>query len=157
MFATLTHDTKDIQTGAGEFPLGLGVQKLYSSGLRTQDGPLGKGWTHSLAASATVGSDGFQGMGEDSALDAVPTLVEKLVSLDLMADAAKPLDKMVVATLGHRWFGDQLINNTVIVRQGLNGEVFVKLPDGSHNPPPGNAARLTKHTDGTYRYETLNR
>ncbi|HRO57390.1 MAG TPA: DUF6531 domain-containing protein, partial [Nitrosomonas europaea] len=148
---------EDIQTGAGEFPLGLGVQKLYSSGLRTQDGPLGKGWTHSLAASATVGSDGFQGMGEDSALDAVPTLVEKLVSLDLMADAAKPLDKMVVATLGQRWFGDQLINNTVIVRQGLNGEVFVKLPDGSHNSPPGNAARLTKHTDGTYRYETLNR
>lgn len=79
-------------------------------------------------------------MGEDSALDAVPTLVEKLVSLDLLADAAKPLDKMVVATLGYRWFGDQLINNTVIVRQGLNGEVFVKLPDGSHNPSPGNAA-----------------
>nr|WP_274521508.1 hypothetical protein [Ectothiorhodospira lacustris] len=64
---------------------------------------------------------------------------------------------MVIATLGQRWFGDQIINNTVIVKQGLNGEVFVKLPDGSYNPPPGNAARLTKHTDGTYRYETVNR
>ncbi|MXS80217.1 RHS repeat protein, partial [Nitrosomonas sp. GH22] len=148
---------EDIQTGVGEFPHSLGVQKLYSSGLRTQDSPMGKGWTHSLAASATVGSDGFQSMGEDSALDAVPTLVEKLVSLDLLAEAAKPLDKMVIAILGQRWFGDQLINNTVIVRQGLNGEVFVKLPDGRYNPPPGNSARLTKHTDGTYRYEILNR
>ncbi|PKO60043.1 MAG: Rhs family protein, partial [Betaproteobacteria bacterium HGW-Betaproteobacteria-19] len=148
---------EDIQTGVGEFPLGLGLNKLYSSGARTQDGPLGRGWTHSLAASATVGSDGFQSMGEDSALDAVPTLVEKLVALDLLTDAAKPLDKMVIATLGQRWFGDQLINNTVVVKQGLNGEVFVKLPDGSYNPPPGNAARLTTHTDGTYRYETVNR
>jgi len=87
----------------------------------------------------------------------VPTLVEKLVALDLLSDAAKPLDKMVIATLGQRWFGDQLISNTVIVRQGLNGEVFVKLPDGSYNPPPGNAARLTQQTDTTYRYETLNR
>ncbi|WP_068638287.1 DUF6531 domain-containing protein [Thauera butanivorans] len=148
---------QDIQTGVGEFPLSLGVQKLYSSGARTQDGPLGKGWTHSLAATVRMGSDGFQSMGEDSALDAVPTLVEKLVSLDLLSDAAKPLDKMVVATVGQRWFADQLIDNTVVVAQGLNSEVFVKLPDGGYNPPPGNAARLTKQGDGTYQYETLNR
>ncbi|SCX87305.1 RHS repeat-associated core domain-containing protein [Nitrosospira sp. Nl5] len=64
---------------------------------------------------------------------------------------------MVVATLGHRWFGDQLFDNTVIVRQGLNGEVFVKLPDGSYNPPPGDPARLIKNVDTTYTYETLNR
>lgn len=148
---------EDIKTGVGEFPLSLGLNKLYSSGARTQDGPLGKGWTHSLVATAALGSDGFQGMGEDSAMDAVPALVEKLVALDLLTDAAKPLDKMVVATLGQRWLGDQFINNTVIVKQGLNGEVFVKLPDGSFNAPPGNAARLTTHTDGTYRYETVNR
>lgn len=148
---------EDIRTGVGEFPRSLGLQKLYSSGMRNQDGPLGKGWTHSLMASAAIGSDGFQSMGEDSALDAVPTIVEKLVSLDLLTDAAKPLDKMVIATLGQRWFGEQLVNNTVVVRQGLNGEVFVKLPDGSYNPPQGNAARLTQQSDGSYRYETLNR
>lgn len=34
-------------------------------------------------------------------LDAVGAIVETLVSLDLLADAAKPLDKMVIATLGH--------------------------------------------------------
>lgn len=45
----------------------------------------------------------------------------------------------------------------VLFRSGLNGEVFVKLPDGSYNPPPGNPARLIKNVDTTYTYETLNR
>lgn len=58
-------------------------------------------------------------------------------SSDLLTDASHPIEKLVIATLGQRWFGDQLINNTVIVTQGLNGEVFVKLPDGSFNPPRG--------------------
>lgn len=147
----------DITAGVGEFPHSLSFQKLYSSGRRTQDSSLGKGWTHNLAAGATLGSDGFQGLGEDSALDAVSSIVEKLVAFDLLADTTKPLDKMVIATLGQRWFGDQLINNTVIVRQGLNGEVFAKLPDGTYNAPPGNAAKLIKNADTTYSYETLNK
>lgn len=99
----------------------------------------------------------MQAMGEDSALDAVATVVELMVANDLLSDSARPLDKMVIATLGQRWFGDQLVNNTVIVRTGLNGEVFVKLPDGLYNPPPGNAAKLTKNADQTYAYETLHK
>ncbi|WP_445369953.1 RHS repeat-associated core domain-containing protein (plasmid) [Methylomonas sp. BW4-1] len=149
------HD--DINTGVGSFPHALSFQKLYSSGARTQAGALGKGWTHNFASKAAVNSDGFQGLGEDSALDAVNTIVEKLVSLDLLTDTAKPLDKMVVATLGQRWFGDQLLSNTVVVKQGLNGEVFVKLPDGTYNAPPGSAARLIKNADNTYSYETLHK
>ena len=147
----------DITTGVGEFPAGLQLQRLYSSGLRTSAGAMGKGWTHNFAASAKVGSDGLQGMGEDSPLDAVNAIVEKMVSLDLMVDTAKPLDKMVVATLGQRWFGDQIIGNTVIVQQGLNGEIFVKLPDGTYSAPPGNAAKLIRNADTTYSYETLNK
>jgi len=150
-----THD--DINTGVGSFPHALSFQKLYSSSARTQTGPLGNGWTHNFASKAMVSTDGFQGLGEDSALDAVTTIVEKLVSLDLLTDPAKPLDKMVVATVGQRWFGDQLMNNTVIVKQGLNGEVFVKLPDGTYNAPPGSSARLLKNADNTYSYETLHK
>ncbi|WP_445371982.1 RHS repeat-associated core domain-containing protein [Methylomonas sp. HW2-6] len=149
------HD--DLNTGVGSFPHALSFQKLYSSGARIQSGPLGKGWTHNFASTVAANSDGFQGLGEDSALDAVNTIVEKLVSLDLLYDTAKPLDKMVVATLGQRWFGDQLLSNTVIVKQGLNGEVFVKLPDGTYNAPPGSAAKLIKNADNTYSYETLHK
>ncbi|MDZ4150765.1 MAG: DUF6531 domain-containing protein, partial [Methylicorpusculum sp.] len=148
---------EDINTGIGAFPHALSFQKLYSSGSRTEAGSLGKGWTHSFVSRIQQGSDGLQALGEDSPLDAVSTIIETLVSLDLLADTAKPLDKMVIATVGQRWFGDQLVGNTVIVKQGLNGEVFVKLPDGTYNAPPGNAAKLIKNADGTYSYETLHK
>ncbi|MDR6539781.1 DUF6531 domain-containing protein, partial [Variovorax soli] len=151
------YNHEDLNVGVGSFPQSLGFQRLYSSGLRNQNGPLGRGWTHNFNASAALNSDGFQAMGEDSALDAVGTLVEHKASFDLLMDPARPLSKLVTATLGQRWFGDQLIDNTVVVTQGLNGEVFAKLPDGSYNPPPGKAARLTKNTDGSYSYETLHR
>lgn len=35
--------------------------------------------------------------------------------------------------------------------------MFVKLPDGTYNPPPGSSAKLTKESDGSYTYETVNR
>jgi hypothetical protein len=146
------YNSDDMKVGVGSYPHALTFQKIYSSGARTQAGPLGKGWSHNLASSVFVSSDGFQGMGADSALDAATTLVELMISLDLLTDTAKPLDKLVIATLGQRWFGDQLVDNTVIVRQGLNGEVFVKLPDGTYNPPPANSAKLTKNGDSTYTY-----
>ncbi|WP_169788046.1 RHS repeat-associated core domain-containing protein [Caldimonas brevitalea] len=150
-------ENDDLQAGNGEFPRGLPLRRLYSSGMRAQAGPLGKGWTHSLASSATVSSDGTQVLGEDSVLDAVPALVEIMVALDLLADPTPSLDKVVISTLGQRWFGDQLVSNTVVVRQGMNGELFVRMPDGSYNAPPGNSAKLTKAADGTYTYETVNR
>ncbi len=153
------YNHEDLNVGVGSFPQSLGFQRLYSSGMRNQSGPLGKGWTHNFNATAAVNSDGFQAMGEDSALDAVGTIVEHKASFDLLMDPARPLAKLVTATLGQRWFGDQLINNTVVVTQGLNAEVFVKLPDGTgtYNPPPGKSGKLTKSTDGTYAYEFLNR
>lgn len=151
------YNHEDISVGIGGFPQSLSFQRLYSSGMRTQSGSLGKGWTHSFNATAAVNSDGFQAMGQDSALDAVGTLVEQKASFDLLMNPARPLANMVIGALGQRWFGDQLIDNTVIVTQGLNGEVFVKLPDGSYNPPPGKSAKLTKNADGTYSYESVNR
>jgi RHS repeat-associated protein len=151
------YDHEDIDAGIGAFPQTLAFKRLYSSGSRTSDGILGKGWTHNLNITAVTGSDGFQAMGEDSALDAVGSVIEQKVSLDLLMDAARPLNKIVIATLGQRWFGDQLINNTVIVTQGAGAEVFVKLPDGTYNPPPGKSAKLTKNADATFSYESLNR
>jgi len=147
----------DISTGIGGFPYGLKFERLYSSGLYAQPGPLGRGWTHNFSIENTVGSDGLQGLGESSALDAVGAIVENMVALDLYRDSSKPLDKLVIATIGQRWLGDQLINNTVIVRQGLNGEVFTKLPDGTYNPPPGNSAKLTRNAQGILSYETRNK
>ncbi|HQX68160.1 MAG TPA: DUF6531 domain-containing protein, partial [Ottowia sp.] len=151
------YPNEDLKTGVGEFPMSLAFNKLYSSASRTKAGPLGKGWTHNWVSTAAVNSDGLQSMGEDSALDAAGIIAERLVSLDLMADAAMPLNKMVVATLGARWAGEQLLDNTVIVKNGLNGEIFVKLPDGTYNAPPGNSAKLIRNADTTFSYESANK
>ncbi|MDQ0612258.1 RHS repeat-associated protein [Variovorax sp. W1I1] len=151
------YDHEDINVGVGSFPQSLSFKRLYSSGMRNKSGSMGKGWTHNFDATAAVSSDGFQAMGEDSALDAVGTLVEQKASFDLLLNPARPIANLVAATLGQRWFGDQLIDNTVIVTQGLNGEVFVKLPDGSYNPPPGKAVKLIKNADSTYSYQAVNR
>jgi len=147
----------DLETGIGDFPASLSFSRSYASGSRTQAGPLGLGWTSNVNARLRTGSDGFQGMGEDSGLDAVAAITEKLVSVDLLSDTTKPLVNMVLATLGQRWFGEQITDNTVIVSQGMNGEVFTRLPDGSFNSPPANPAKLVREADGSYSYDTLNR
>jgi len=151
------YEHEDINVGVGGFPQSLAFQRLYSSSMRNQNGSLGKGWTHNFNTSVAVNSDGFQAMGEDSALDAVGTLVEQKASFDLLMNPARPLANLVIGALGQRWFGDQLTDNTVIVTQGLNGEVFVKLPDGTYNPPPGKPIKLTKNADATYSYQSLNK
>jgi RHS repeat-associated protein len=149
------HD--DLNVGVGALPYALNFQSLYSSGSRHTDDPLGKGWTHNLAMTAKVGVDGFQGLGEDSPVDAATTIAELLVSLDLLSDSAKPLDKMVIATLAQRWFADQLLDNMVAVTQGQSAELFVKLPDGSYNAPQGSSAKLIKNGDGTFTYSTADK
>ena len=148
---------EDINLGVGNLPYALKFQSLYNSGARQMDGPLGKGWTHNLAITAKAGGDGFQGLGEDSPIDAATTIAEILVSLDLLSDSAKPLDKMVIATLAQRWFGDQLLDNTVAVTQGQSAELFVKLPDGSYNASQGSSAKLVRNGDGTFTYSTADK
>ncbi len=64
------------------------------------------------------------------------------VANDLWADTTMPIDKVVVATLAESWFGDGLMRNTVSVQNGVNGQVHVKLADGSFNPPPRSSSKL---------------
>jgi RHS repeat-associated protein len=151
------YSNADLSNGVGAFPQSLTFTRSYSSGKRDETGPLGRGWSHNFNQSVTQGSDGFQAMGEDSALDAVGAIIEHKVSLDLLADPAYRILNIVIASLGQRWYGDQLVNNTVIVTRDLNGEVFVALPDGSYNPPPASSARLIKNADGTFSYEAAQR
>jgi RHS repeat-associated protein len=151
------YENTDLDVGVGPYPNSLPFRRLYSSGMRNQPGPTGKGWTHNFDIGLRTASDGFQGLGEDSALDAVNALVEARISHDLLSDVSLPAYKLVLAAIGQNWLADRNTNNTVIVNQGLNGEVFVRLPDGTYNPPPGHSARLIRNTDGSYVYETLNR
>ncbi|MDN6860456.1 RHS repeat-associated core domain-containing protein [Pseudomonas sp. CAN2814] len=146
------YEHADLNSGVGDFPQSLSFQRLYSSGLRTQDSAVGKGWGHNFNGSIRVGSDGYQGLGEDSALDAVYALVEMQASHDLPMSSSVPVENLATAAIAQNWLSGKLTNNTLTVTQGLNGEVFVLMPDGTYNPPPGKAVRLTRNADGTYTY-----
>jgi RHS repeat-associated protein len=148
-----SHD--DLTVGNQGFPYGLGFQTIYTSAKKDDDGPLGLGWTHNFAITAKPVTLPLQGLGEDSPIDAATSIVESMVALDLLADPAVPVDKLVTAMLGQRWFSDQLENNAVMMTDGEIGELFVKLSDGTYNAPPLSSGRLTRNADGTYAYSTV--
>ncbi|WP_175672662.1 RHS repeat-associated core domain-containing protein [Burkholderia ambifaria] len=145
------YERQDLKTGYGDSPDSLNFQRLYSSGMKNQSGVLGKGWTHNYDIRIRTASDGFLGMGDRLALDAVATLVEHKASLDLLNDPASPAEKFLSAVIAQRWFGDQLIDNTRIVTFGMNSEVFVRLLNWDYSAPPGKAAKLvTSGQSATY-------
>ncbi|MBI2739224.1 MAG: RHS repeat-associated core domain-containing protein [Rhodospirillales bacterium] len=110
---------------------------------------LGAGWTHNLALSAGVNSDGLQGMAQDSPIDGAAFIAAAYVAQNLLSDPTKPFDKIVVASLVQKWLMDRLIDNTVNVTMGAQAEPFVKLADGSYNPRLGSSSRLSL-ADGIY-------
>lgn len=151
-----TMATTDISVGAGEFPYALSLERRYSSGSSLDDGVFGRGWSHNLGGSARASEAALRALGEGSALDAVANIVSNMVALDLMTEANQPLVNVVAASVGAKWASEQLEDTAVSVRLGTSTEVFMRLPDGTYNPPRGSSARLTL-VDGKFRYETKDR
>jgi hypothetical protein len=149
------HD--DLTIGSKGFPYGLTFERSYDSNAQGTAGPLGNGWTHNYAISASVNSDGFTRMGQGSLLNAVNSIVALYVSSDLINGQAmtgqQNLENFVLEAIVNRWFTDQLTNNVINVTQGWNTEEFVKMADASYTPPVGSATILTG-SPGNYTYRT---
>lgn len=120
---------------------------------------IGGGWDHNWNISASVSSDAFQGMGEDSPVDAVAAIAS-IFTLRALASSPLTFADTIASVYAANWFGKSLNDNTVVVRRPPSSSVFVKLPDGTFNPPPGSAelliqsgslaAPLGKHPDRTF-------
>jgi RHS repeat-associated protein len=148
------YENEDISVGSTGFPHGLNFRRSYSSNNRYVSGPFGLGWSHAFAISATVNSDGLKGLAQDSPIDGAAAIAAAHVAQDLFSDSAKPLQKLMVATLTQRWFMDRLINNTVNVAMGSQAEQFTLLADGSYNQQLGSASRLSLSAGAyTLRYK----
>ena len=147
----------DLIVGANTFPYGLSFERSYDSGAQELAGPLGFGWTHNFAITATTGSDGFSGMGQSTPLAAAGSIAALYVSSDLVNGQALSgqanLEQFVLETVVNHWFTDQLTNNAVYVNQGWNNEQFTLVPDGTYAPQPGTAAILDSPS-GAFRYRT---
>jgi len=126
----------DITLGRRGNPNGLAFTCYYNSGGRLGNTTLGYGWDHSYNIYLNVNSDGYQSMGADSHFDAVGVVTELYVTIDLMRGSFSH-EKTVVATIAHKWFVDQLIDNAVKINSGGQVSEFIRLPNGSYNPPPG--------------------
>lgn len=146
------YNHEDMAIGSGPYPFSLSLARDYNSS-RQDKGPLGYGWRHNLDIKAIADSSGFQGLGEDSAIDAAAMIVELLVASDLLA-AGQEMDKVLVATLAHRWGIGQLIDNACRIDRPGDSNTFILLPDGSYNPPPGSSDQLTRNLDGSFHLRT---
>ena len=149
------HD--DLDVGSKGFPYGLNFQRIYDSNAQRIAGPLGNGWTHNYAVSASVNSDGFTGMGQGAPLNSARSIAALYVSSDLMNGQAlngqTNLENYVVEAIVNRWFTDQVTSNIVTVQQGWNSEEFVQMPNGSYSSPVGSASILDVN-GGNLRYRT---
>lgn len=161
----LLYQNEDLSVGSAAFPYGLSFQRSYASGARLLDNSMGLGWRHNFDISVRTDTDGFQGMGEDSPIDAAALIVGLYVTLDMhgtFTPGGVPLqtirdpEYMLSAFVVERWAMDQLIDNVAVVSEFGKTLQFVKLPDGSYNPPPGSATTLTKEADTSFLYRTGN-
>ena len=152
-----TYQVSALKTGVGTFPAALDFGLQYSSTGVTSAPSAGRGWANSLDINAQTSGNGFPAAGFGDAWNMAEMIAEKFVSLDLLSDLSGtggvvPLKNLAVATVGHRWIGDRIVNNIVSVSSGGAVEAFTRLADGTYNPPALSTARLAPDPTSNWIY-----
>lgn len=147
------YDHSDLNIGTGGYPFSLDFERSYNSVSETNDGVMGRGWKHNWDITAKISSNGFQSMGDDSPIDAAAAIVATYINMDLYSTETS-LTNFMIITMGQKWLMDLMVDNVVTVKQPGNSMQFVRLPDGSYNPPPGKAGTLTKEPDNSFKLRT---
>ncbi len=137
----LAHSKRFLALGS-EPPRGLGLSGLYNSGQSDQESTLGYGWRHSLDIAATRISHPEPSAGLRQPADLVPLIVRCVVVGDLLKNECN-LKGWLISSLVTKWQADQMTDNAVAVRMGNRTLEYVRMPDGSYNPPPGVTATLS--------------
>ena len=136
----LVHQRDDLVIGQPGL-CGLTFSRTYNSGLNSQASVMGYGWKHNFDVRATVNSHGAPGLGSRAPLDLVSAVVRAKVCADVMKNENNLKGWMISALVG-KWELDQLTDNSVSVQLADRALEFIKLSDGSYNPPPGVTATL---------------
>ena len=153
-------DPVDMVTGAFHFGkrdliagpdglLSLNFSRSYNSNGNYALGPLGYGWTHNHNLSLAPHSDYGPGLGQRQPTDAAALIVYAQVILDLMANEEN-IQGWMTADLATKWAMDQLLDNAVTVHLSTTSLEYIRLADGSNNPPPGVRYVLVQEGDYTY-------
>lgn len=158
----------DLVTGVGPFPYSLSLQRFYDSKtisfacgpnlvlgapecMRSENeiSGLPLGWTHNFAITARLTNDAFAGFGRDSALDA-SAAIAAFYTARTMNTGARTFQSNLGTIFTINWLGENLVANVVAVRRPPAKTAFVRLPDGSFNPSPGNFEKLTQSGSRSY-------
>lgn len=140
----------DLETGTEASPRGLSFSRHYSSIARTRDSQnLGYGWTHPMHIRASIRTATEETLGLGTIQHAAALLTSTLVGSDLYRGDASAKEWSVAAlTVG--WFVDQMTDSGVSIVIGPDTFQFIKMPDGSYEPPAGSTMELTE-VSGKFR------
>lgn len=134
----------DMNLGSQLFPYGLSFERTYNSKNQNVNvASFARGWTHNFAMTAKVSSGGLFAMGDQSAIHGALSIVQFYISCNLLSDSARPINKVVIASLSDKWWVDQICQNTVVLSSGDGVQVFLKQPDGTYTPPTAMPSTLT--------------
>ena len=158
----------DLVTGVGGAPYSLSLERYYESNKDGQafgvnvPGPdasginppaygvddsassasIGYGWDTNWSITATWTSDAFQGMGEDSPIDAVGA-ISALYVLRVLNSSSLTLNSDMTSLYVANWMGEQFDNNALLVSRPPATDTFIRLPDGkTFNAPPHGGEQL---------------
>jgi len=149
-----TYTRTDLTLGSLSYPYGLEFKRSYSSDGQYSESVMGRGWSHNFEQSVYVGSDGFYPMADGFAAQGALSIAEMFVSVDLISDTARPVEKLVTVSVSAAWWLNQLINNVIEVSIDKGTFHFVKQPDGSYTAPALFPSTLTLAM-GLYTLTTL--
>ncbi len=130
----------DIVTGSGGFPYSLSFQRKFKAGLTRSRG-LAVGWTHNWDIRAQFGGSGTEAMGVSTPQNAAPTIAA-LIAAESLLDGTWDATRLLALQVAENWWREQMGANIVTLIQGNDSMQFVRMPDGSFNPPAGLAGTL---------------
>jgi RHS repeat-associated protein len=138
----------DLEMGGAE-PRGIRFVRQYNSAQSARDSQLRHGWMHNYDIRAFIHSNPELVLGGRQATDAASIAVSSLITSDLLENDLSARG-WITASLATKWAMDQMIDNAVNIQMGNKSLVYVKLPDGTYNPPPSVTATLSKNS-GVFR------
>ena len=137
-----------VSSGTGEFPYNLEHSWTFQPGFI--GGRCHSNWTSNWHISASLSGSGMEAMGASTPSGAVSSIVSFIVAQDMFREAelasteTAEVANLVRAPFVYHWWLENLTYNVVSIQGGNSGTQFVRLADGSFEPPQGSAAALTQ-------------
>ncbi|MBX9567463.1 MAG: hypothetical protein K2X77_01150 [Candidatus Obscuribacterales bacterium] len=152
------YERTDMTVGSSSYPYALSFSHSYNSHSRFNDGPLGFGWSHNLNNRVSIGSNGLRALGETSPKEGAAAIAHAYALMQLglnFGPAFINTVKVMIGVISTQWLIDEILtNNAFNMLTDGQASTFIKLVDGTYNPPPGIVGNVTQNIDDTFTFKT---